>query len=93
VGHSQLGNNGLRSNDFDTTVFANLYKLRLHFVQDGERRTLGTASGQTRQQQVNFAHRNAEETKPTVGFVNLLTKIIFAYIPAIRPCIASGLTT
>jgi hypothetical protein len=43
VGHSQLGNNGLRVNDFNTTVFANLYKLRLHFVQDGESRTLQSA--------------------------------------------------
>lgn len=43
VGHSQLGNNGLRDNDFNTTVFANLYKLSLHFVQDGELRTLERA--------------------------------------------------
>jgi hypothetical protein len=27
VGQSQLGNNGLRDNDFNTTLFANLYKL------------------------------------------------------------------
>jgi hypothetical protein len=38
----------------------------------GERRTFETASGQAKQQRVNFARRNAEETKPTVGFVNLL---------------------
>jgi len=36
VGHSQLDNNGRGANDFKTTVFANLYKLQLHFARDEE---------------------------------------------------------